>query len=336
MDVQNIKNEIISILKNILDSVELQEHQLVIRYKMLSSYVNSDTIAALLSEFKVYTDNLEQENRSQEIIHLLLNEISEQEIKNHMLLSHYKVLEYPEWADTLEILKEENCIVNYIRDSIYCFNEGTERDDFINSLSGKSLKEELISYVDKETQSEYIKFYDDFSESDYDKAIEFVKIDMNNDKISEINYDLDELKRFTSLLNIFNYKHTRNVYASSLIDIITAISEPIHNIIRLKYPNALIQSNKITNNLISLHKKHPECFFIDSSDKYVDVMEPIERRNMYIHNQGVANNKYLNFGYVIKDNSWNGQGVKNGDFLQIDAYYFQDTYDLIINFISNL
>lgn len=214
MNVQNIKDKIINILKNILDSVELQEHQFAKRYKMLSSYVNSDTIEALLSEFQVYTDNLTQENRSQEIIYLLLDEISEQEKKIHVLLSSYTGLEYPEWADTLEILKEENCIVNYIQESICCFNEGAERDNFIKSLSGKSLKEELISYVDKETQSEYLNFYDDFSESDYDKAIEFVKIDINNDKIFELNYDLDELKRFTALFSLFNYKNIRNVYAS--------------------------------------------------------------------------------------------------------------------------
>ena len=336
MDVQNIKDEIISVLKDILDSVELHENQLAIKYKMLTSYVNSDTIAALLSEFQVYTDNLEQENRSQEIIHLLLNEISEQENKIHMLLLRCKVLEYPEWADTLEILKEENCIVNYIRESIYCFNEGTERDDFIKSLSGKSLKKELISYVNKETQSEYLKFYENFSENDYENAIEFVKIDINNDKISELDYDINELKRFSSLFNLFNYKNIRNVYASSLIDIISAISEPIHKIIRIKYPNAIIQSNKITNNLVALHKEYPECFFIDSCDKYVDIMEPIERRNMYIHNQGVANEKYIGFRYVIKDNNWNGQGIKDGDFLQIDGYYYQDVYDLITSFVNNL
>lgn len=336
MDVQNIKVEIISILENILNSVELQEHQLVNRYKMLSSYVNSDTIAALILEFQVYTDNLIQENRSQEIIHLLLDEISEQEKKTRMLLSHYTVLEYPEWADTLEILKEDNCIVNYIRESAYCFNEGTERDDFMQSLSGKSLKTELISYVNKDTQSEYLKFYEDFSENDYDRAIEFVKIDLNNDKISELNYDLDELKRFFSLFDIFNYKNRRNVYASSLIDIVTAIADPIRTIIGIKYPCALIQGNKITKNLVSLHEKHPECFFIEFCDKYVDIMEPIERRNMYIHNQGVADNKYLNFGSVIKADNWNGQGVRNGDFLQIDAYYFQDVYDLILNFVKGL
>lgn len=335
MDVQNIKDKIIGILKNIIDSVELQENQLEKRYKMLSSYVNSDTIDALLSEFQVYTDNLIQESRSQEIIHLLLDEISEQENKIHELLSSYTFLEYPEWTYTLDILKEENSIVNYIQESIYCFEE-SERDNFIKSLSGKSLKEELISYVDKETQSEYLKFYDDFSESDYDKAIEFVKIDMNNDKIFELNYDLDELKRFTALFSLFNYTNVRNVYASSLIDIITAISEPIHNIIKIKYPNAFKQGNKVTNILISLHKQHPDCFFIDSGDKYVDIMESIGRRNMYIHNQGVANNKYLNFGCVIEDNNWNKQGVKNGDFLQIDAYYFQDIYNLITNFINSL
>jgi len=336
MDVQTIKNKVISLLKDIIDSVELQECQLEKRYKMLSSYVHSDAVEALLLEFHVYTDNLSQENRSQEILYHLLNEIFEQEKKYQVLLDGYTLIEYPEWASTLEILKEENCIVNYIQDSFYCFNEEADRNNYINSLTGKALKEELVGYVNKETQNKYFKFYDDFSESDYDKAIEFVKIDMNNDKIYELNYDIDELKRFKTLFNLFNYTNVRNIYASALIDIITAISEPINNIISIKYPHSYIQSNKITRNLISLHKKYPDCFFIDGLDKYVDIMEPIERRNMYIHNLGVANSKYLEFGKVIQDNNWNLKGAKNGEFLKIDSYYFQETYELIKNFISHI
>lgn len=47
MDVQTIKDNINRLLEDILDSVELQECQLEKRYKMLSSYVKSDTIEAL-------------------------------------------------------------------------------------------------------------------------------------------------------------------------------------------------------------------------------------------------------------------------------------------------
>ncbi len=334
--MQNVKNDLLNILKDINDSIELQENQLEKNYKMISSYIKSDNIDELLKEFEVYTENSEQENRCQEIIKLLLSEISKQEEQIKTCLSSYSFIEYPDWVDSLDILKEENCIVNYIQESVYCFKEADDGNNYLITLKGKDLKEELISYIDKETQSEYLDFYQRFSEDDYNKAIEFVKIDMNNDKISELNYDLEQLARFTTLLKLFDYHNIRNVYVSSLINLVTAMSEPIQNIIKQEYSDVLYRGNKLTSALISLKIKHPECFEIDGEDKYVDIMEIIERRNMYIHNQGLVNDKYLNFNTIIHSSVWNVQGFIDGDLLQIDSYYFQDSYSLFEAFIKQL
>lgn len=334
--MQNNQNEVLSILKDIIDNIELQEHHLEKKYKLLSSYIESDKVKNLLNEFSVYTDNLIQENRCQEIIHLLLIEICNQQNKLKELLSKCKFIEYPSWAYTLEILKEENCIVNYIRDSVYCFKEDKYGLDYLANLTGKSLKEELISYVDKETQREHFEFYDNFSEEDYNKAIKFVRIEMNNDNVSELNYNLDELERFTTLFKLFDYNSPRNIYASALVDIITAISLPVQNIIKHNYPDVTWRGNKLTSALISLWLKHSECFNIDGKCIYVDIMEFMERRNMYIHNQGFVNDKYLGFGAIIQSDKWNLKGFQSGDFLQINGYYFQDAYDLIKKFIQQL
>ncbi|MEG2482111.1 MAG: hypothetical protein RSA80_01555 [Lachnospiraceae bacterium] len=76
------------------------------------------------------------------------------------------------WTNSLEILKEENCIVNYIRDSIECFLEKDDGESYLRKLTGKSLKEELLDITQYTGTKEDIDFYENFSEEDYDKAIE--------------------------------------------------------------------------------------------------------------------------------------------------------------------
>ncbi|MEG2482112.1 MAG: hypothetical protein RSA80_01560 [Lachnospiraceae bacterium] len=135
---------------------------------------------------------------------------------------------------------------------------------------------------------------------------------------------------------MIDYDNVRNIYATSLINIITSLSEPIRNIIIEKYPRVKCSSNKLAVALINLRDKYPNSFCISGEDKYVDIMESIERRNMYIHNQGIVNSKYLAFGSIIKSCDWNKYGFADGDFLKIDSYYFEDFTDLIRKFIGQL
>lgn len=333
---QETKKHILKVIADIKDSIELQEHQLQKRYKLLCSYIQSDDVKKLIDEFSVYTCNLEQEEHCQIVLHKILNAIEYEKEKINIQLKNLTYIEYPMWKDSLEILKEENCIVEYIKESAECFLGEDEGKNYLNKLTGKSLKEELLSYVDEVTQKEHFDFYNYFSEDDYNKAIEYAKIERNNEKIANIRYDLEEVSRFQVMFSLFDYDNVRNIYASSLIDLITAISEPIRSIIGEKYPDVRLRGDKLTSALINLRDRHPSCFCLNGKEQYVDIMESIERRNIYIHNGAIVNDKYLNFGNIIKSGDWNKQGYVEGDFLRIDAYYFEDVLEMIKVFISQL
>ncbi|MEG2482110.1 MAG: hypothetical protein RSA80_01550 [Lachnospiraceae bacterium] len=81
---RELKNNISSIIDSIENSVKLQEYQLDNRYKVLDLYAENDEVKKLCNDFAVYTQNAEQEDFCQKILHDLLIEIKNEQDRKKM------------------------------------------------------------------------------------------------------------------------------------------------------------------------------------------------------------------------------------------------------------
>ena len=327
-DLKEIFNKDIKI---IYDKIEMQEVQFNRRYRHLTSYIEKENVKNLVDEFKVYTDDEIQEERCQVVNRLLQKEIL---IKKHELkkdISSRKLLDYPDWVKDLEILKEEHRIVNYIEDTKYCFKLPEEGDKFLEKWTGMELKQELLEFVSGE---EYIEYYNQFSIEDYDKAISYVNIKLNNEKIYELEDCSDELTRFYALFHMFDYEYKDNIYASSFIEMVTLFGVAIIEIAKNVFPLHVTKRQKLTNVLVAIKQENPNFYYLNGQDTYIQLMELIARRNVYIHNKGIIDWDYLNFGKICRASVWNQTRFILGDFAKIDSYYFSDAYNLLEMIIS--
>ena len=76
------------------------------------------------------------------------------------------------------------------------------------------------------------------------------------------------------------------------------------------------------------HQIDPNLFLYDGEDSFKTIREMINRRNAHIHNNGVADNTYIE--------EFNIFGANIGDFLVIDRKYLTDVGNITNKFIRNI
>lgn len=335
--IEKLKNYFLVLTSDIESNLDLQETQFIRRYKNLTSYIETENVKSLIGEFTFYTDDSVQENKCQDILRSLQQEILIEQNKIAGKLNNLSVIEAPIWANCLEILNDDTGIINYIRETVYSYNSIDEGKDYLKNLSGKVLKNELLQFELDIGSEEYYKFYDKFSIEDYDKAIQYVKITINNETIEDLNNDNNELSMFYSLFRLFDYSNNNNIYASSFLNIIKTFDKILNSIVKLKFSKKVRRHHKLTDILVAIYGEDSSFFYLLGEDKFVNVMELVARRNIYIHNDGLINSDYLNYGAFIGcPERWNLAGYSCGDFAPIDSDYYYESLGLIKGIITQL
>lgn len=77
-----------------------------------------------------------------------------------------------------------------------------------------------------------------------------------------------------------------------------------------------------------VYKYDRSIFSIEGNDRYQDIMEIIQRRNLHVHKKGIVDNKYFTKG--------NGRevGLRNGDYAVIDDAYFNQAVEVLEKFVD--
>ena len=90
----------------------------------------------------------------------------------------------------------------------------------------------------------------------------------------------------------------------------------------------IISGKYIADILEILHRYDRSIFNIEDSDRYEDIMEIIQRRNLHVHKKGIVDNKYFTKG--------NGRelGLHNGDYAVIDDTYFNHAVEVLEKFVD--
>lgn len=229
----------------------------------------------------------------------------------------------------------------------------------IETLSATMLK----SMIDFQDEMEEEQCYDMLTNEDYESMLEFMRCNMHNQEIEDIEADLEEYQELQTLYSIFDEKASINIYRQSFILLMTAFDAVIFDLARnlfvgkffeiatyinfdkkfsladiSKYTNFESFSEKTIDSILAgkyiadildiMYKYKNELFVIDGIDCYPVLLEIIQRRNLHVHKKGIVDEKYFTKG--------NGKqlGLSIGDYAVIDDRYIYKTMELMEKFIG--
>ena len=191
-----------------------------------------------------------------------------------------------------------------------------------------------------------------------DSALAEEDLYLKNKTLAKIDYAEDSL----NAVRLFDLNNPMNIYRQSFIQIMTFFDSTVfevaeicmsHNFftwlkhfdnINIKTHDLAAQGsferfqttqirqflkNCYVKDLVTIfHQIDPNLFLYDGEDSFKTIREMINRRNAHIHNNGVADNTYIE--------EFNIFGANIGDFLVIDRKYLTDVGNITNKFIRNI
>ncbi|MDP4143167.1 MAG: hypothetical protein Q8936_01615 [Bacillota bacterium] len=350
-------NRFLGELETILNYVQYIEDNFYMQYKDLCVYIETENIEKLVKGFNLYASESNEHKQNQSIIKQIYEEINV-ELKNYeQERKVYNIIKIPSWAESLEILKKEHGLLNYLDP---CYVDGSY-EEYINNLSAEELKNEIERFT-----PDGRKYYSRFSIEDYKKLIEYCKIEYNNYYVAKLNYNYDKLVNLKTLYNIFDDNNPINIYRQSFILLITAfdaimyeISEEIYCNNFFKCIDKLVPKGKVSYTdigkcknfdefktnlvkealdnihlyklLLTLYEFNEELFTIKDKNIFTDIIEMVKRRNIHVHNNGIVDKQYLE-----EKEKYNIYRLEYGDFAVINNEYFIHISEILKEFITHI
>ncbi len=267
--------------------------------------------------------------------------------KDNISISYMEESDLPDWFDEINDSEElvqliDNCV------------EVLECDEILDFESIKS----DVDIVNEDAQEEI------YSEDDIRKAISIAPMLWARKKNMELEDDAYAIDKLLATLNMVDITQNTNIYRQSFISIFsifdayvfdhlkkyyfshidkleeffvgsgndkakitfeTAIKYSDMDALKTAYVEQKFDGKYIRQILIQLHDKHKNVF---DGIEYKEIMEMVNRRNIHIHNQGIADPRYVE--------EYNYFGLNIGEYAPISKQYFMNAEGVLKQFILNI
>ena len=331
-----------SLFSNFCDEVDTQEG--IIKYLEVCCFEEEYNRVSHLLERPVrplgdvYSENVE-----------FISELKSKcnDIRDNISVSYTEIYEWPEWlcgVDHREPLGELiDLCVEYL-------DNGVEID--IDEIK------EQIELCNKEAGEEY------YTEEHLRKALiaaPLVFVSNNNSKLEEQE---DAIARLLATVDMVDITRNTNIYRQSFISIFSIFDAYVFDClkkyfvlhagelenfftgsenekIKLTYEKAIafadmealkndyveqkFDGKYIKQILVQIKNKYPNVL---EGIEYKNIMEMVNRRNIHIHNQGVADARYIE--------NFNILGLEINDYAQISKQYFLNAVAILKKIIQNI
>ncbi len=269
------------------------------------------------------------------------------EAKDNISISYMEESDLPDWFDEINDNEELGQLIDNCIEVLEC----DEILDFENIKSD-------VDIVNEDAQEEI------YSDDDIRKAISIAPILFSRKRNIELEDDADAINRYIATLDMVDITQNTNIYRQSFISIFsifdayvfdylkkyyfsnidkleeffsgsgndktkitfeTAIKYSDMNELKTAYVEQKFDGKYIRQILIQLHDKHKDVF---DGVEYKEIMEMVNRRNIHIHNQGIADPRYVE--------EYNYFGLDSGEYAPISKQYFMNAEEVLKQFILNI
>ncbi|MEG1725895.1 MAG: hypothetical protein RR313_10925 [Anaerovoracaceae bacterium] len=319
---------------------------------------------SILSEYIFFSDTNEEKEENKLIIDQLKVLVDNKilELRGKLLQMH--PIDLPAISERILSNDLVDVLVQYTESTVYdCMANPDNKEYF--ELIDKIIPAEFKAELDYEDERADEKSCDMLSEDDYVSILSYVRCKLYNEAIENTKQELEEYSELKTLYNIFDDKNPINIYRQAFILLMTAFdaatfdlfsnifNQDFFNIARImnydkkfsldditKYQNfnefasktidIMISGKYVSDVLEILHGYKNDYFLVEGSDRFEEIMEMVQRRNLHVHKNGIVDEKYFTKG--------NGSqlGIHTGDYSVIDNIYYNKASEILRAFITNI
>ena len=264
--------------------------------------------------------------------------------KNTISMEMQEVEEYPEWLYDVDRREPLGELIEYCID---CIDNG-------DTIDAEKLNSEIAEWNENSGENVYTR---EMVEKALSVAPSVRKHRINN----ELENDDMNLDRLAATMRMLNVNANSNIYRQAFVNLFSIFDAYVFDYLKkyffshideleaffggekLKIPFAEVFENLtideakkdfvrrkfdgkyIKHLLKSLHVTNVSVF---DGIKYPEIIEMVNRRNIHIHNKGIADERYTE--------EYNVHGYDVGDYVAITKQYFESATLVLSTFIQNL
>lgn len=265
-------------------------------------------------------------------------------------------LDIPDEFRNADVRSSQGECIEYVLNLI---REGeTDKEEILDEMQGDL---EAACIISEGTGEEdfYLWLY-----HNKDDLREFIDVCLNihhNECLYEIEEAIQLIKYYLKLFELIDTSKTNNIYRQGFIQLIALFDTIVFDCYREVFESdffgqiKFFKEGKITfselgtyqdfetlkSSTISsilkrfylkdilniLKNQEISLFTISGTRKYAEIREMINRRNCHIHNNGIADCRYIESFNLFKSDV--------GDFLAVDKSYFNSAFEMCSGFVSN-
>jgi len=268
-------------------------------------------------------------------------------LRDHISVSYLEEAEWPDWADNIDFREPIGELIEYCIEYLESGDQ-LEFDKIKSEIDACNCDAEEIIYTDEDIR----------------KAISIAPLCFANKRNAELEKQEDAIDRLLATIDILDITLNTNIYRQSFISLFSIFDAYVFDClkkyfavhtnelenffagsenekIKLTYEKAIaftdmdalkndyveqkFDGKYIKQILVQIKHKYPQVL---DGIEYKNIMEMVNRRNIHIHNQGVADARYIE--------NYNIFGLEINDYAQISKQYFLDAVAMLKTIIQNI
>lgn len=269
------------------------------------------------------------------------------DLRDNISVSYSEEVEWPDWADNIDYREPIGELIEYCIETLES-GENLEFDIIKSEIDACNCEADEIIYTDEDIQ----------------KAILIAPLCFASKKNEELEKQEEAIDRLLATVDMLDITINTNIYRQSFISLFSIFDAYVFDClkkyfvvhtnelegffvgsdnekIKLTYEKAIaftdmdalrsdyveqkFDGKYIKQILVQIKNKYPKVL---EGIEYKNIMEMVNRRNIHIHNQGVADARYIE--------NYNIFGLEMNDYAQISKQYFLDAVAILKKIIQNI
>lgn len=348
--LNEIQNRFIEEANAILSQIEFVEESIIL--PTLRNNGNNH-IREIFPSIQTITDAQIKLNDIITSLNVKLNELND-------IFTSQDYLDIPEEFRNADARSAQGECIEY---ALNLINEGETDREIIAAKMRGDLEAACIIHQDTLVEDFYCELF--YNKDSLFKFIDVCLAIHHNKFLYEIEETIRSIKYYLKLFNLINTSKNHNIYRQGFIQLIalfdTIVFDCYRQVFNLDFFNQLkyfkdgsikyselanfhdfeefqastvnsILKNCYLKDLLKISANQNKTLFVfNGIDYYAKTREMINRRNCHIHNNGIADDSYING----KDEAFNIFHQSIGNYLIIDKEYFDNAFKICCSFISN-
>ena len=348
------KQRFIDEMNQLNNYVLYMQENFYLRYSFIKGIDGIDGITELVEKFSFDTSSKNAVDKNYRILKKIIAQTERAISEYQSQIDARQTVARPRYTSKVRKLFDEGNFRAYEEASY--LDEGQTFYEFLCELDAATEKRNIDAAPGSE------EYYREYTVSDYQRAIDIMKAEEYLEESDRLERHYSWLKDYVVHFKLYDIRNPVNIYRQSFISLMAIFDATVFDLFEKMFHKDFFAIDKITekSNKIQLsnynsfkelqksriddylksvyvaevlrvmHEYNAMLFLINGVDRYDDLLELIARRNIHIHNKGIADQKYFE-----KGNGAQKYGIKIGKYVPIDSLYFSESAKLLESFVNN-